>query len=248
MPSQHARSQASPSVLPDTRGARQAQASCPNKNHVASKSLAGDIPGAPLVRTDTTIDRSQNAEKSITVEGGRNTSSGSAAFHYSLSSQYSSLLRVAPHRPSPHIFFSVPLLGLPLLFLFFFLAFLSFFFLSVSSSSSSAHSSVAVSHASSSSPSSSHSSSSDASAAILLLFSRPMPLLPLLRPLLRALAVPASGAVRSSRVLVRPNWVSFHARKSLWELSQGPRAELWEVRAFSESPILGFYRAPQAKL
>ena len=45
-----------------TRGAGQAQASSPNKNHVTSKSPVGDISVVTLIRTDTTLDHSQKAE------------------------------------------------------------------------------------------------------------------------------------------------------------------------------------------
>ena len=52
MPVQHARSPG------------QAQcASFPNKNHVTSKSPVGDISVVTLIRTDTTLDHSQKAEK-----------------------------------------------------------------------------------------------------------------------------------------------------------------------------------------
>ena len=47
----------------NTRGAGRAQASSPNKNHVTSKSPVGDISVVTLIRTDTTLDHSQKAEK-----------------------------------------------------------------------------------------------------------------------------------------------------------------------------------------
>merc|ERR1711952_607617 len=47
----------------NTRGAEQAQASSPDKNHVTSKSPVGDISVVTLIRTDTTLDHSQKAEK-----------------------------------------------------------------------------------------------------------------------------------------------------------------------------------------
>ena len=47
----------------NTRGAGQAQASSPDKNHVTSKSPVGDISVVTLIRTDTTLDHSQKAEK-----------------------------------------------------------------------------------------------------------------------------------------------------------------------------------------
>ena len=46
-----------------TRGTGQAHASSPNKNHVTSKSPVGDISVVTLIRTDTTLDHSQKAEK-----------------------------------------------------------------------------------------------------------------------------------------------------------------------------------------
>ena len=46
-----------------SRGAGQAQASSLNKNHVTSKSPVGDISVVTLIRTDTTLDHSQKAEK-----------------------------------------------------------------------------------------------------------------------------------------------------------------------------------------
>ena len=46
------------------RSPGQAQcASSPNKNHVTSKSPVGDISVVTLIRTDTTLDHSQKAEK-----------------------------------------------------------------------------------------------------------------------------------------------------------------------------------------
>ena len=43
----------------NARGARQAQASSPNKNHVTSKSPAGGISVVTPIRTDTTLDHAQ---------------------------------------------------------------------------------------------------------------------------------------------------------------------------------------------
>ena len=47
----------------NARGAGQAQTSSPDKNHVTSKSPVGDISVVTLIRTDTTLDHSQKAEK-----------------------------------------------------------------------------------------------------------------------------------------------------------------------------------------
>ena len=54
----------------NTRGAGQAQASSPNKNHVTSKSPVGDISVVTLIRTDTTLDHSQKAEKVCSAKVG----------------------------------------------------------------------------------------------------------------------------------------------------------------------------------
>ena len=46
------------------RSSGQAQSTAsPNKNYVTSKSPVGDIPVVTLIRTDTTLDHSQKAEK-----------------------------------------------------------------------------------------------------------------------------------------------------------------------------------------
>ena len=51
-------------LVQHARGPEQAQcASSPVKNHVASKSPVGDISVVTLIRTDTTLDHSQKAEK-----------------------------------------------------------------------------------------------------------------------------------------------------------------------------------------
>ena len=46
-----------------TRGAGQALVPSPNKNHVTGESPAGNIPVVTLIRTDTTLDHSQKAER-----------------------------------------------------------------------------------------------------------------------------------------------------------------------------------------
>merc|ERR1711952_631653 len=53
----------------NARGAGQAQTSSPDKNHVTSKSPVGDISVVTLIRTDTTLDHSQKAEKVWLIVG-----------------------------------------------------------------------------------------------------------------------------------------------------------------------------------